>query len=106
MPNPLCCASPGYPNSVATTCQCSNYVCNDTPNQCICGLDISGTGTARGTSCGSAHAYCCEHTLSDGTVNQCTCGPFPCQTGDTQVSACTTSVFACQGDTLKVAACR
>jgi poly(3-hydroxybutyrate) depolymerase len=100
IPHPVCCAETGWPGQAFATCQCSTWGCSESPSLCICS---AGSGGA--ASCTGNHAYCCETVLSDGTVNQCACGSFPCQNGDVQVASCSLDVITCPGKQQKVPMC-
>jgi hypothetical protein len=104
--NPHCCAQTGWPNQMGAECQCSNYACSETAALCTCSIDTSPGAAGTQSSCMMSHTTCCQHTLSDGTVDSCSCTNFACQTGDTPVPSCSVSILTCIANGTKVQTCQ
>jgi hypothetical protein len=70
----------------------------------MCGIDTSG-GTETQGACTMPHTTCCQHTLTDGTVDTCSCSNFGCQNGDTPIPSCDVSILTCIAHGNKVSTC-
>ncbi|HTB75443.1 MAG TPA: hypothetical protein VK762_19465 [Polyangiaceae bacterium] len=92
----VCCAVGDYPSADAT-CQCSNYGCSVSAQQCFCGY-----GTVGPSNCGT-HTYstCCLGPAS------CLCNNFgaACESTETQVPSCPPA-NVCNAAQTPIATCR
>lgn len=103
----FCCASPGYPTEITSTCECKSAQCWSDSLECSCSAYVPPTSTSPASACDPfpGGGVCCA------TVDNTSCRCFApslgtsCATDEIAVASCSARAITCKAGSVTTADC-